>query len=107
MARNTSNTVTARVEGEIKRRAETVLSQHGVSMSWAIGMFLRQVAMQRNIPFNVTMPERQPIIYRNLTRNQFDEAMRDAFEDIDAGRMSTMDGVPLKPEKAKHRSRQV
>ena len=45
MAR-TSN-VFARVEPEIKQQAESVLEQLGIPMSNAIGIFLRQVAMQK------------------------------------------------------------
>jgi DNA-damage-inducible protein J len=49
MAR-TSN-IFARVEPEIKKQAELVLEQLGISMSNAIGLFLRQVVLQRGIPF--------------------------------------------------------
>ena len=49
MAR-TSN-VFARVEPEIKEQAEQVLERLGIPMSNAVGMFLRQVVLQRGIPF--------------------------------------------------------
>ncbi len=49
MAR-TSN-VFARVEPEVKEQAETILKQLGIPMSNAVGMFLRQVVIQRGIPF--------------------------------------------------------
>ena len=54
MAR-TSN-VFARVEPEIKQQAESVLEQLGIPMSNAIGIFLRQVAMQKGIPFEIKLP---------------------------------------------------
>ena len=50
MAR-TSN-VFARVEPEVKEQAEMVLNQLGIPMSNAVGMFLRQVVIQRGIPFD-------------------------------------------------------
>ncbi|MCL2405640.1 MAG: type II toxin-antitoxin system RelB/DinJ family antitoxin, partial [Defluviitaleaceae bacterium] len=48
----TSN-IYARVEPEIKDQAEQVLVQLGIPMSNAIGMFLRQIIMQRGIPFTM------------------------------------------------------
>lgn len=48
MAR-TSN-VFARVEPEIKEQAEQVLERLGIPMSNAVGMFLRQIVLQRGIP---------------------------------------------------------
>jgi DNA-damage-inducible protein J len=50
MAR-TSN-IFARVEPEVKEQAELVLEQLGIPMSNAIGLFLRQVVLQRGIPSN-------------------------------------------------------
>ena len=48
--------VFARVEPEIKEQAEDVLNQLGIPMSNAVGMFLRQVVIQRGIPFEVNYP---------------------------------------------------
>ena len=70
MAR-TSN-VFARVEPEIKEQAEQVLDQLGIPMSNAIGMFLRQVVLQRGLPFEVKLPQEKPVAYGSLTKEQFD-----------------------------------
>ena len=59
MAR-TSN-VFARVEPEIKEQAEEILDQLGIPMSNAVGMFLRQVVLQRGIPFEMKLPRREPL----------------------------------------------
>ena len=58
MAR-TSN-VFARVEPEVKEQAETILNQLGIPMSNAVGMFLRQVVIQRGIPFEMKLPVNLP-----------------------------------------------
>ena len=44
--------VFARVEPELKEQAESVLDQLGIPMSNAVGMFLRQVVLQKGIPFD-------------------------------------------------------
>ena len=49
-------TLNVRVSPEIKREAEEVLAQLGVSMSSAIDMFLRQISLTGGIPFPVTLP---------------------------------------------------
>ncbi|HPE94771.1 MAG TPA: type II toxin-antitoxin system RelB/DinJ family antitoxin [Bacillota bacterium] len=55
MAR-TSN-IFARVEPEVKEQAEKILTELGIPMSNAIGLFLRQVVLQRGIPFDMKLPE--------------------------------------------------
>ena len=59
MAR-TSN-VFARVEPEIKEQAEQVLEKLGIPMSNAVSMFLRQVVLQRGIPFEMKLPQETPL----------------------------------------------
>ena len=46
--------VFVRVNPEIKDEAEQVLNQLGISLSTAIEMYLRQIALQERIPFELT-----------------------------------------------------
>ena len=85
MAR-TSNVFT-RVEPEIKEQAEQVLERLGIPMSNAVGMFLRQVVLQRGIPFEVKLPQEKPLAYGNLTKEQFDAEMEKGMSDIREGRV--------------------
>ena len=41
----------ARVEPELKEQAELVLNELGIPMPNAVGMFLKQIVLQRGIPF--------------------------------------------------------
>lgn len=91
MAR-TSN-VFARVEPEIKEQAEQVLEQLGIPISNAIGMFLRQVVMQRGIPFEMKLPVNKPLAMESLTKEQFDEEIQKGMDDIKAGRVFSADTV--------------
>lgn len=61
----------ARVEPEIKKQAEKVLGQLGISMSNAIGLFLRQVVLQRGIPFEMKFPQNKPQLVEELSEEQF------------------------------------
>ncbi len=91
MAR-TSN-VFARVEPEIKQEAEMILDTLGIPMSNAVAMFLRQVILQRGIPFEMKIPKTEPISYGSLTKEEFDREIEKGIADIKAGRMSTADEV--------------
>lgn len=42
--------VFARVEPELKEQAEDILQQLGIPMSNAVGMFLKQIVLQRVFP---------------------------------------------------------
>lgn len=91
MAR-TSN-VFARVEPEIKEQAEKVLDQLGIPMSNAVGMFLRQVVLQRGIPFEMKLPHNAPLAYGSLAKEQFDAEIEKGMADIRAGRAYSADDV--------------
>lgn len=49
-------TITARIEPELKRNAETVLEKLGVNTTDAVTMFLSQVVLLRGLPFEVRLP---------------------------------------------------
>lgn len=78
MAR-TSN-VFARVEPEIKEQAEQVLDQLGIPMSNAVSMFLRQIVLQRGIPFEMKLPERKSVAFGSLTKEQRDAELEKAWQ---------------------------
>ena len=82
MAR-TSN-IFARVEPEIKEQAEQVLEQLGIPMSNAVGMFLRQVVLQRGIPFPMKLPD--PIAFGSLTKEEQAAELEKGMADIRAAR---------------------
>lgn len=91
MAR-TSN-IFARVEPEIKEQAEKVLERLGIPMSNAVGMFLRQVVLQRGIPFEMKLPQTEPLSYSSLTKEQFDVEMEKGMADVKAGKVYSADAI--------------
>ena len=46
--------ISLRVDDEVKRKAEQALEDIGLSMSTAVNVFLRKVARERRIPFELT-----------------------------------------------------
>lgn len=88
----TSN-VFARVEPEIKEQAEQVLNQLGIRMSNAIGLFLRQIIMQRGIPFEVKLPSREPVAIGAMNAVELSAELEKGYEDVLDGRLHDLDDV--------------
>lgn len=91
MAR-TSN-IFARVEPEIKEQAELVLEQLGIPMSNAIGLFLRQVVLQRGIPFELKLPQSKPLAAGTLTEEQFNAEIEKGLADLTTGKIISAENV--------------
>ena len=83
------------MEPEIKERAEQVLDRLGISMSNAVGMFLRQAVLQRGMPFEMKLPQEAPIVYSSLTKEQFDSEIEKGMADIREGRVYSADTVEV------------
>jgi DNA-damage-inducible protein J len=51
-----SETIRARVEPELKNKAETILEKLGITPTEAITLFYKQVMLYRGLPFPVRIP---------------------------------------------------
>ena len=90
--KRTSN-VFARVEPEVKEQAEKIHSELGIPMSNAVGMFLRQVVLQRGIPFEMKLPKETPVAFGPLTKEERDRELEKGMEDIREGRVYSAESV--------------
>ena len=91
-ATRTANVFT-RVDPETKEQAEAILNQLGIPMSNAIGMFLKQIVMQRGIPFDMKIPVSVPVAIGSMTKEQFNMELQKGMDDIAAGRVISADAV--------------
>ena len=73
MATKTAN-VMARVEPEIKSKAEAIMASLGIPASVVINALYHQVIYTNGIPFPITLPERVPTI-ENMSKDDFDSMM--------------------------------
>ncbi len=53
--------IRARVEPELKRQAEELFAELGLSTTEAITLFYKQVTLHRGLPFSVRMPNVETI----------------------------------------------
>ena len=81
------------VEPEIKEQAESVLDQLGIPMSNAVSMFLRQIVLQKGIPFEMKLPRTEPLAYGFVTKEQFDKEIEKGMAGVKAGRVYSADAI--------------
>jgi DNA-damage-inducible protein J len=70
--------INARVDKELKAKAEKVLSRVGVSTSDAITMLLHQIVLRKGLPFDVRVPNEETVA---------------AMAELDAGGGERFDGT--------------
>lgn len=101
MAKGTAKTsnVFARVEPEIKAQAEQILEQLGIPLSGAISMFMRQIVMQRGIPFAVTLPDARPVFAGALTKEQLDAELAKGMADLEHGKLLSAEEAEAEMER--------
>ena len=61
--------IRARVEPELKREAERLFSELGLSATDAITLFYKQVTLHRGLPFSVRMPNVETVEALQQTRD--------------------------------------
>lgn len=81
-----TSTLNLRVNPDVKRRAEEVLSQLGIPMSTAIDIYLKQISMSGGIPFAVTLPKAPVSVNADLmTTDEIHAKLKEGYDDIEKG----------------------
>ena len=84
MAKTTN--VFARIEPDLKIQAENVLGELGIPMSNAISLFLRQIVLQRGIPFEIKLPRAKPVSTGALSDARLDAELEKGISSLKSGR---------------------
>jgi DNA-damage-inducible protein J len=84
MATKTAN-VLARVEPDIKAKAESIMAKLGVPASVVINMLYKQIVMTKSIPFSLTIPA-FPMELDEMDAATFDAIMQKGLEDAKTDR---------------------
>ena len=83
-----SDVVYARVEPDVKGRAEAILSGLGVSASSAIGMFYRQIILHGCLTFDVAYPAQAPRDMTMASDEELNDALERGWRDVQEGRVT-------------------
>ena len=76
----------ARIEPEVKEKAESILSALGIPASNAINMFYKQIILHRGLPFEVKIPSSRPVDMSALSEAELKVELEKGYADIIAGR---------------------
>ncbi|MEL1133854.1 type II toxin-antitoxin system RelB/DinJ family antitoxin [Desulfitobacterium sp. THU1] len=83
MATKTAN-VLARVEPEIKEKAEAIMSKLGIPASVVINMLYKQIIMTKSIPFSLSLPD-LPMARDEMNADTFNTIMQNGLDEAKAG----------------------
>lgn len=85
MAAKTAN-LYARIEPEVKKEAESILSALGIPASNAINMFYKQIILNNGLPFAVKIPTGvKPVNVAEQTEEEFNAELEKGYVDMIAG----------------------
>ena len=83
----------ARIEPDVKEKAENILATLGIPASNAINMFYKQIILQRGLPFEVKIPSARPVDISALSEVEFNEELEKGYADMQAGRTRSAKSV--------------
>ena len=76
----------ARIEPDVKEKAESILAALGIPASNAINIFYKQIILQKGLPFEVKMPPAKPVNINTLSETEFNEELEKGYADMQDGR---------------------
>ncbi len=86
MGTNKTSTARALIDPQVKKQAETIIKELGLSVSNAFELFYRQVIVHRGLPFDLQIPNEKTIKAINNSRagkgKKF-SSTDDLFNDLD------------------------
>ncbi len=81
---NKSANIMARVEPDIKTKAEAIMANLGLSASVVINALYRQVIYTNGIPFPLVMPAKFPSI-ENMSEEEFNNMLEKSYQQAKNG----------------------
>jgi len=54
-----NETIHVRVSDELKGNVESILKDLGITLSYAVNMYLKQIEVKRGIPFDIVLPNEE------------------------------------------------
>ena len=79
-----TETIRARIEPELKRQAEALFSQLGLSTTEAIRLFYKQATLQRGLPFAISLPNAETSEALRQAQEHEDLIEYESLEDLKA-----------------------
>ena len=58
-----SEVIHARIDSNVKNDSQLILNKIGISLSQAVDLFLRQVVLNKGMPFDLTLPQKEDLVF--------------------------------------------
>lgn len=81
-------TVTARIQPEIKEKAESILNKLGIPVSVLIDTLYRQIILTESVPYPISVPRIKAI--EDMSEEELNEILMKGYEQAQRG-----EGLPL------------
>lgn len=72
------------IDADVKARAQELLTAMGMDLSTAVGVFLRQVIMERRIPFEIKAEAPNSLTKKEMAAAERGEDMYGPFDTVEA-----------------------
>ena len=84
MAQKTAN-LYARIEPEVKKEAESILSNLGLTASNAINLFYKQIILHKGLPFDVALPKHLDM--SQMSKEEFNQLLEQRIQAAKEGKV--------------------
>ncbi len=85
-----SANVMARVEPEVKKEAESIISELGLSVSSVINSLYKQIIIKKGIPYSLTLSA-TPKVYDEMSKMEFDSMIEEGLSQAKSGQAISVD----------------
>ena len=81
------------IDTELKKEAENILAQFGISPSSAIQMFYSQIALTKSLPLKLQLSPIKPTSIGSMSKDEFDNKIFKGLHSLTSDKTYTIDEV--------------
>lgn len=81
------------IDTELKKDAENILTQLGISPSSAIQMFYSQIALTKSLPLKLQLSPTKPTSIGSMSKDKFDNEIMKGLHSLTSDKTYTIDEV--------------
>ena len=79
------------IDTELKKEAENILAQLGISPSSAIQMFYSQIALTKSLPLKLQLSPTKPTSIGSMSKDEFDNEIMKGLHSLTSDKTYTID----------------
>lgn len=88
-----TSSLSVRMDTSLKKNAEQILGELGISASGAVQMFYRQIILHQGLPFELTLPQKKPVAIGGMSREELSAELQKGIDSMKTGQCYSADEV--------------